>query len=131
MVENAVQIKSGIMVNVSVKIKKNHRVCKKDYIWNPTTCSSKNGKYLANIIDDSEITCHEIIEETKTIPKNFNEKKAKKSKNCKNFYISLTFLLITLALLIAVSIYYYYYINKYIFYINKYIVNMESNVYFK
>ena len=43
----------------------------------------KNGKYLASIIDDSVITCDEIIdaegklfdEETKTVPTKFNEKK--------------------------------------------------------
>ena len=51
-------------------------ICEKDYIWNPATCSCKNGKYLASIIeDDSVITYDEIIEETKTIPTNFNEKK--------------------------------------------------------
>ena len=40
MVENVTQIKRGITinVNVSVKIQKNYRVCKKDYIWNPATC---------------------------------------------------------------------------------------------
>ena len=81
----------------------------KDYVWNPITCSCENGKYLASITDDSAIMCDEIIEsyneETKTIPTNFNEKKA----NCKmqNFYILLAFLLITIALLIAVSIYCY------------------------
>ena len=58
-------------------------------------------------MDGSAITCDEVIElhdkETKTVPKNFNEKKA----TCKmqNFYILLAFLLITIALLIAVSIY--------------------------
>ena len=68
--------------------KKRH-VCEKDYIWNPATCSCENGKYLASIIDDSAITCDEIIEsyneETKTIVTNFSEKKA----TCKsqNFYI--------------------------------------------
>ena len=60
-------------------------------------------------MDDSAITRDEIIEsydkETKTIPANFNEKKA----ICKtqNFYVLLVFLLITRALLIAVSIYCY------------------------
>ena len=50
---------------------KKHHTCEKDYIWNPATCSCKNGKYLASIIDDSAVTCDEIIdeEETKTIPK--------------------------------------------------------------
>ena len=33
------------------KNKKKHRVCEKDYIWNPAKCSSKNGIYLANIIE--------------------------------------------------------------------------------
>ena len=57
-------------------------------------------------MDDSVITCDELIEsydkETKTIPKNCKEKKAM----CKtqNFYIFLAFLLITIALLIAISI---------------------------
>ena len=54
-------------------------------------------------MDDSVITCNEIIEET--VPTNFNEKKA----ICKmqKFYILVAFLLSTLALLIAVSIYCY------------------------
>ena len=43
---------------------KKHRVCKKDYIQNPVTCSCKNGKYLATIIDESVIKCYEIIEMT-------------------------------------------------------------------
>ena len=54
-------------------------VCEKDYIWNPATCSCQNGKDLACIMDDSVITCDEIIElyneKTKTIPTKFNEKK--------------------------------------------------------
>ena len=64
-------------------------------------------------MDDSVITCDKIIdveakpynEETKTIPTNFNEKQT----TCKtqNFCILLAFLLITIALLIAVSIYCY------------------------
>ena len=78
MVENVTQMKRGITinVNVSVKIQKNYRVFKKDYIWNPATCSCQNGKYLASIIDDFVITCDQIIEETKVIPINFNEKNA-------------------------------------------------------
>ena len=35
--------------------KKQH-ICEKNYIWNPATCSSKNGKYLASIFDDLMIT---------------------------------------------------------------------------
>ena len=54
-------------------------------------------------MDDSVITCDEIIEET--VPINLNGRKA----TCKtqNLYILLAFLLITIALLIAVSIYCY------------------------
>ena len=37
---------------------KEHHVRGKDYIWNSATCSCKNGKYLANVIDDSVITCY-------------------------------------------------------------------------
>ena len=102
--------------------KKRH-VCENDYVWNPSTCSCENGKYLASIMDDAVITCDEIIKsydedadaeaksykETKTILTNFNENKA----TCKtqNFYILLAFLLIAIALLIAVSI--YCYLTKY------------------
>ena len=64
-------------------------------------------------MDDSVIICDEFTdakakpnnEETKTIPINFNEKKGFCKKNF--FYILLAFLLSTIALLIAVSIYYY------------------------
>ena len=95
------------------------------------TCNFENGKYLASIMDKSTITCDEVIEsfnedadaeaksydkaksndkvklydKTKTFPVNFNEKKA--VCKTKNFYILLAFLLITVALLIAVSIYCY------------------------
>ena len=54
-------------------------------------------------MNDSAIVCDEVTElydeETKSIPTNFNEKKA----TCKtqNFYILLAFLLITIALSIA------------------------------
>ena len=60
-------------------------------------------------MDDSAITCDKIIElyeeETQIISTNCDEKKA----TCKtqNFYILLAFLLFTIALLIAVSIYRY------------------------
>ena len=74
------------------------------------TCYCENGKYLASIMDESAIMRDEITdteaksnkEETKT---NFNGNNA----NCKmqNFYILLAFLLISIGLLIAVSIYCY------------------------
>ena len=81
-------------------------ICEKNYIWNPATCTCKNGKYLASIIENSAITCDEIIEgETKTVTTNFNEKNA--ICKTKKIYILLPFLLITIALLITVSIYCY------------------------
>ena len=58
-------------------------------------------------MDDSAFTCDEFIEpyseEIKTIPTKSNEKKV----TCKtqSFYILLTFLLITITLLIVFSIY--------------------------
>ena len=84
-------------------------ICEMDYIWNTATCSCKNGRYFASIIDNSVITFDETIdaeaklnnEETKTVPANFNEKKL----TCKSqtFYILLAFLFITIALLISLS----------------------------
>ena len=53
---------------------KKHHMCEKVYIYHPATCSGENVRYLANIIDDSAITCNNIIEETKTVTTNFNEK---------------------------------------------------------
>ena len=72
MKENVIQIKSGMMINVNASVK--NIIYVRDYIWNPATCSCENGKHLSSIIDDSVITCDEIIEETKTIAASFNEK---------------------------------------------------------
>ena len=47
-------------------------VCKKDYIKNPVKCSCKNDKYEGNIIDK---LCDEILDTTKTVPSNSNEKR--------------------------------------------------------
>ena len=78
---------------------KKHHICEKDYVWNPAI-NCENEKYLTSIID--KIICDEIIDVKET---NFNEKYI----TCKtqSFYILLTFLLITIKLLIAVSIYRY------------------------
>ena len=84
-------------MNVNLK---EHHVCEKDYDWNPATCSCKNGKYLGSIIDDSVVTCDEIKETTKTV----STKTAPTKNTSTNFYILLTVLLISIALLIAVSI---------------------------
>ena len=43
---------------------KKHHMYGKDYIWNPSTCICENWKYLGSIMDDSVITCDEIIEES-------------------------------------------------------------------
>ena len=52
----------------------------KEYIWNPATCSYGNGKHVASILEDSVTTCDEFLDsydkETKTIPINFDGKKA-------------------------------------------------------
>ena len=86
---------------------KKHHICEKRWYLESFCMSFKSGKYLASIIVDSVITCNKIIDnqETKTIPTNFNEKNI----TCKtqNFYILIAFLLITIALLMAVSIYCY------------------------
>ena len=81
---------------------KKHHFCEKDYVWNPATCNCENGKYLASIMVDSGIICDEIVYEEET---NFNERNI--AFKTQNFYILLTFLLITITSLIAVSIYCY------------------------
>ena len=74
---------------------KKHHLWEKDYVLNSATCNCENGKYLASIIDNSGIMCNEVIESYNE-ETNFNEKKA----TCKteNFYILLTFSLITITL---------------------------------
>ena len=91
MEQNVNQISGGIMISVDVSVKKS---------LNPATCNCENGKNLPSIMDDSLIICDEIINVKKT---NFNEKLI----TCKtqNFCILLAFLLITVVLLIAVSIF--------------------------
>ena len=75
-------------------------MCKKNYICNPAKCNCENGKYVGRIIRYSVVICDETIDTTK-----FNNKKVTCKK--KILYILLAFLLITIALLIAVSTYYY------------------------
>ena len=86
-------------------------------MWNPPTCSCKNGKYLANIMDDLVIMCYKIIDAA-TEAKSGGEAKLK-NKETKNIlkiklmkqkvslFILLTFSLIEIALLAAVSFYCY------------------------
>ena len=72
-------------------------------MWNPATCNCENGKYLASILNDSPSVCDEVIESCND-KKDFNKKATCKTQKV---YILLAFLLITVALLIAVSIYSY------------------------
>ena len=60
-------------------------------------------------MDESVIPCDEIIEDT--VPVSFN-KKLQPVKKKKKLYILLAFLLITIALLIAISIYCYVILYK-------------------
>ena len=103
MEKNVIQINGGIMINVNVSVK-NAMYMKKDYIWNSATCNCENGKYLASIMDDSAITCDEIIDSHKE-ETNFNEKNI--TCRTQNFYILLAFSSTTIVLLIAISIYCY------------------------
>ena len=76
----------------------------KKIVWNPATCYCESGSYLRSIMDDSAIICDADI-------KSYNEKinfnKKKPIFKIQNFYVLLAFLLSTIALLIAVSIYCY------------------------
>ena len=45
-------------LNADVRVKKNH-ICEKKYVWNSSIC--ENGKHLASIMNDSVITCDEVI----------------------------------------------------------------------
>ena len=80
----------------------------KRYIWNPATCSCKNGKYVDSIISDSPVLCDEIIDTIKTTSTKSISTKAVLTKfTSKNVYVLLTFLLITIALLVAASLWCY------------------------
>ena len=74
---------------------KEHNVCRKDYIWNPATCSCENAKYSGSIIDGLVIACGHKILQKKIVPRN---------NTSTNLYLLFAFLLITIALLKTVSI---------------------------
>ena len=90
-----------------------HNASEKDCTWTPATHSCKSGKYVGSVIQDSAITCDEIIEATKAVQTKTTSRKTVPSKTVSakststNFYILLALLLITIALLIAVNIYLY------------------------
>ena len=101
-----------INVHVRVKTQKNIMCSKKNFIWNPATCSYKNGKCVGSIIDGSVVICDEIIKETKTVSKSTSTKAILTKCASTNFCILLAFLFITRALLIAVSMYCIVYYKK-------------------
>ena len=76
---------------------------KKNYVQNPATCCSENDKYVIGTTDNSVIRNDKIIDPTKTVPR----KTVPIQSTSTNFYILLAFLLITIALLTAVTIYCY------------------------
>ena len=57
---NVTQINGVIIIKCQCECKK-IRVCEKDYLWNLVTRICENGKYLTSIMDDSAITCDEVI----------------------------------------------------------------------
>ena len=78
-----------IIINKCRCESKNHHLREKDYIWNPSTCSCENGKYLASIIGDSVITCDEVIEGgTKAVTTNVDKKKQSVKQKISIFYLS-------------------------------------------
>ena len=98
---------------------------KKDYIWNPPTCSCENVEYLASTIEDSVITCDEIIDDADSVSinvptnvmstvstsvksiasTNFHHKKVSYTMDC---YILHTVLLVVILLFIIAIICYHY-----------------------
>ena len=75
-IENVIQINSGIMMNINVSVNILNNICvQKNYIWNTATCNCENSKYVGSVTDNSIIRCDEIIEEIKTIQTNFNEER--------------------------------------------------------
>ena len=58
-------VKENSIVQYVVQIKneticqcKRHFRCKKDYSWNPSTCTYENNGYLKSIVDYSVIACN-------------------------------------------------------------------------
>ena len=108
MEENVTQINGVIMINVNVSVKDIIYVKKIIIVILPHAVAK-----MENIQQYSVVTCDEIIDaeaklndkETKTIPKNI-------ICETKSFYTLFAFLLITIALLVAVSIYYYLFKHK-------------------
>ena len=56
-------------------MKKINKVCKKDYVWNPTTCALEINTYLESFVNDLVIAGDEIIDASEAVSINFNYKK--------------------------------------------------------
>ena len=86
---------------------------KKYFIWNPATCTYENGEFAVSTIDDSVITCDEIINAANSVSTNvscsvpinavntasvsFNDEKVRYKVDC---CILHTFLLVVIVLFI-------------------------------
>ena len=101
-VKNITQIKNGITMNVGVIVKM-WKTCEKESYLELCNMYWENGKYVGSIIDDSVIICDEIVEGTRLVT-TYN--------TSTNVYVLLAFSLITMAFLIAVSIYCLYTISQ-------------------
>ena len=77
----------------------------KKNVWNPHICNCENEKYLAGIMDDSAIICGEVIKSNDTKIKIIPTHEKNITCKTQNFCVLLAFLLNTITLLIAVSIY--------------------------
>ena len=73
---------------------------KKDDIRDPAKCTCENGRSLKIVIDNSVVTCNKIIDVTKVVPTETITTK----RTSTNSYILLISVLITIALMTAVSI---------------------------
>ena len=103
MVKSVIQVKREI-AKMLMRVQKASHIWKK--IFGILLHVAEKKFYLVSIIEDSVITCDEIIdaEETVTVTTNLMKKKQRVKQN---FYILIAVLLITIALLIAFSIYCY------------------------
>ena len=61
----SIECKNVIYVNWVYECKNpiKHRVLKENYVWNPSVCACEiNYAYMKSLINDSAITCDEIID---------------------------------------------------------------------
>ena len=100
-VENVIQIKSGIMINAGVRVK-NYQTCYENYSWNPTTCICENGKYLRSIADDLVITCDETINATDSVSTNVTSNVSTNFCKITCYILHTVFLVVILVLRIVV-----------------------------